>query len=243
VLSDHPPADDLPVSAARRRTWAVVPARAGSKGLPGKNVAPLAGRPLVEHAIAQGARVAGIDEVVVTTDDPQVAAVAHRLGVRVVDRPEELAGDLARSVDAVVHALDAVEAADDDLVVLLQPTSPLRSDADVAGCLARADGAGAVVTVCEADHHPFKGFVEVDGALVPVRELDDLEAPRQALPRALRPNGAVYVVGVGQLRREGRFLVAPVDVVEVPLERSLDVDTAADLARAEDALAAVDPTG
>jgi N-acylneuraminate cytidylyltransferase len=219
--------------AASRRTWAVVPARAGSKGLPGKNVAPLAGLPLVEHAVAQAQRVAGVDEVVVTTDDPQVAAIAARRGVRVVDRPADLAGDLARSVDAVVHALDAVGAADGDRVVLLQPTSPLRSDEDVAACLARSTGVGAVVTVCEVDHHPFKGFVEVGGDLVPVRDLDDLEAPRQALPRAVRPNGAVYVVGVGQLRREGRFLAAPVTAVEVPLERSLDVDTAADLARAE----------
>jgi N-acylneuraminate cytidylyltransferase len=216
-----------------RRTWAVVPARAGSKGLPGKNVAPLAGSPLVEHAIAQAQRVAGVDEVVVTTDDPQVAAIGARRGAHLVDRPAELAGDLARSVDAVVHALDAVGAADEDRVVLLQPTSPLRTDEDVTACLARAGDVGAVVTVCEVDHHPFKGFVEVDGELTPVRHLDDLEAPRQALPRAVRPNGAVYVVGVGQLRREGRFLAAPVTVVEVPLERSLDVDTAADLARAE----------
>jgi N-acylneuraminate cytidylyltransferase len=219
--------------AVSRRTWAVVPARAGSKGLPGKNVAPLAGLPLVEHALAQAQRVAGVDEVVVTTDDPQVAAIATRRGVHLVDRPADLAGDLARSVDAVVHALGAVGAADEDRVVLLQPTSPLRSDEDVAACLARAAEVGAVVTVCEVEHHPFNGFVEVDGDLHPVRDLDDLEAPRQALPRAVRPNGAVYVVGVGQLRREGRFLAAPVTVVEVPLERSLDVDTAADLARAE----------
>jgi N-acylneuraminate cytidylyltransferase len=219
--------------ATGRRTWAVVPARAGSKGLPGKNLAPLAGSPLVEHAIAQAQRVAGVDEVVVTTDDPQVAAIATRRGAHLVDRPAELAGDLARSVDAVVHALDVVGAADEDRVVLLQPTSPLRTDEDVTACLARAGDVGAVVTVCEVDHHPFKGFVEVDGELAPVRHLDDLEAPRQALPRAVRPNGAVYVVGVGQLRADGRFLAAPVTVVEVPSERSLDVDTAADLARAE----------
>lgn len=226
----------MPDARTGRRTWAVVPARAGSKGLPGKNVAPLAGLPLVEHAIVQAERVAGIDEVVVTTDDPQVAAIATRRGAHLVDRPSELAGDLARSVDAVVHALGAVGAADGDRVVLLQPTSPLRSDEDVERCLARAGDVGAVVTVCEVDHHPFKGFVEVDGELNPVRHLDDLEAPRQALPRALRPNGAVYVVGAGQLRAEGRFLAAPVTVVEVPLERSLDVDTAADLERAETVL-------
>lgn len=220
------------------RTWAVVPARAGSKGLPGKNVALLAGRPLVEHAVLQAQRVAGIDEVVVTTDDAAVARIARRLGAHLVDRPADLAGDLARSVDAVLHALEVTSARDEDAVVLLQPTSPLRRDEDVRRCLVVPRGDGAVVTVCEPDHHPLKSFIEVEGRLVAVRALEDLEAPRQALPRAMRPNGAVYVVGVGTLRHERRFLVDPVHAVPMPLANSLDVDSADDLARAEAALSA-----
>jgi CMP-N-acetylneuraminic acid synthetase len=222
----------------QRRTWAVVPARAGSKGLPDKNVALLAGRPLVEHTILQALRVRDIDEVVVTTDDPRVAAVARRLGTRVVARPARLAGDLARSVDAVAHALDEVEAADADRVLLLQPTSPLRIDDDLERCLRQSADAGSVVTVCEADHHPYKCFLEIEGQLEPVHEAEDLEAPRQTLPRALQVTGAVYVVGVGALRRRRRFLVEPIVPVEVPRERSLDIDSMADLQLAEELLRA-----
>lgn len=217
-----------------RAALAVVPARAGSRGLPGKNLAEVGGRSLVERAVL-AARGAGVEQVVVTTDGADIAAAAAALGAVVVDRPAELATGSSRTVDAVLHALDALGTGDDVPVVLLQPTSPLRTAGDVAATLerwARGDVRTAL-TVCGTAHHPLKELL-LDGSGVarPVGSWADLESPRQDLPRAVRINGAVYVATAGTLRASRRVVVDPVGVVEMPVERSLDVDDAADLAAA-----------
>ena len=215
------------------RTIAVVPARGGSKSFPGKNLALFHGRPLVAHAIATG-QAAGIDEVLLTTDDDAIADAGRSAGARVVNRPSELATDMSRTVDAVLHALDDVP--DDVLLVLLQPTSPLRTSDDVVECV-RMHGdrpSGSVVQVAASpEHHPLKACLEVDGRLVPVRDWLDLEAPRQSLPVVLRPTGGVYVVRAGDLRAQHRFFVPEVLAQRIPPERALDIDTESDLALAE----------
>jgi N-acylneuraminate cytidylyltransferase len=213
---------------------AVVPARAGSRGLAGKNLRTVGGQSLVERAV-RAAREAGIDRVVVTTDGPDIAAEAERLGCTTVSRPAELAGDTSRTVDAVVHAVRALGLPDDAWVVLLQPTSPLRTAQDVVAALERhaAGDAGTTLTGCVVEHHPLKQLlVDPSGEARPVRDWPDLEAPRQVLPLAVRPNGAVYVTAVGSLLGAGSVIVPPVAVVQMPEERSIDVDDAAALARA-----------
>jgi N-acylneuraminate cytidylyltransferase len=218
------------------RVIAVVPARGGSVGLPGKNLALFAGRPLVAHAVDTGL-AGGVDEVLVSTDDGEIATVAAGAGAVVVHRPAELATATSRTVDAVLHALDERGEPDGSLVVLLQPTSPLRTAADVRECLALHGDrpTGSVVQMAEpAEHHPLKACLLVDGELTPVRDWPDLEAPRQTLPPVLRPTGGVYVVGAGDLRRQRRFFVPRVLAQRVPAERALDVDTAEDLRRAEE---------
>ena len=180
---------------------AVVPARAGSRGLPGKNLARIGGLSLVGHAV-RAARDAGVDEVVVTTDGADFAAEARELGCTVVDRPAELATGDSRTVDAVLHAVRALALPGDALVLLLQPTSPLRTGDDVRAVLDRhATGdVGSTLTGCAVAHHPLKQLlVDEAGTASPVRTWADLEAPRQQLPRALRPNGAVYVTAAGDM--------------------------------------------
>ena len=123
----------------------------------------------------------------------------------------------------------------DTLVLLLQPTSPLRTGDDVRAVLDRhaAGDVGSTLTGCAVGHHPLKQLLVDDaGTASPVRTWADLEAPRQQLPRALRPNGAVYVTAAGAMAAAGAVLVPPLAVVEMPEERSLDVDTAEDLAAA-----------
>jgi CMP-N-acetylneuraminic acid synthetase len=221
----------------RVKVVAVVPARGGSVGLPGKNLAPLLGRPLVAHAVDTGF-AAGVDEVLATTDDDEIALVAAAAGATVVSRPAQLATASSRTVDAVAHALDAQAEPDQTLVVLLQPTSPLRTVDDVRECLALHDGrpTGSVVQVSvdneSAGHHPLKACLLAGRALVPVRDWTDLEAPRQSLPPVLRPTGGVYVVGAGDLRRLNRFFVPEVLTQRIPADRALDIDTAEDLALA-----------
>ena len=153
---------------ADRRVLALVPARGGSKGLPGKNVAPLRGRPLIAWTIA-AAGSALIDSVVVTTDDDAIAEAALAAGARVpFRRPAALAGDEARMSDVIGHALDTLALAGESYgwLLLLQPTSPLRTAAHVEAAFARlaASGGGAVVSVCEAEHNPqWMGELPPDG--------------------------------------------------------------------------------
>jgi N-acylneuraminate cytidylyltransferase len=216
------------------RVVAVVPARGGSVGFPGKNLAPFLGRPLVAAAVRVGLAVT--DRVLVSTDDEHIGRVAQDAGAELVRRPVELAGPTSRTVDAVRHAVDDRELSDDTIVVLLQPTSPLRTSEDIQECL-RLHGnrsTGSVVQVTEStDHHPWKSCVLVDGALRPVRDWADLEAPRQSLPTALRPTGGVYVVSAGDLRAHHKFFVPEVLGQVIPAARSVDVDSPRDLAMAE----------
>lgn len=214
---------------------AVVPARGDSRSFPGKNLAPFLGRPLVAHAVATATAAGGVRRVVVTTDDDRIAVTAAGAGADVVRRPADLATATSRTVDGVLHALTTLGVDDRVVVVLVQPTSPLRTPADIDECLDRYPGHGSVVqvTAAEAGHHPWKACVLVDGRLQPSRDWADLESPRQLLPPVLRPTGGVYLLRAADLRRHRRFFVPEVLPQPVPEERAVDIDTAADLHLAE----------
>lgn len=211
---------------------AVVPVRAGSQGLPGKNFRALGGVPLWERAVAQGRAVA--DEVIVTTDAPEILSRAPEPGVRHVARPAELATNEAPMAPVLSHLLSEQVAAG-ATVMLLQPTSPLRSEADLQATLDlyRSGGFSMTMTVTEADRGVLKwGRVE-DNLFRPLAEPGMSFANRQSLPRVLKPNGAVYVFGRDAFLEAGGFPHERIGVVEMPPERSHDIDTADDLARAE----------
>ena len=219
------------------RVVALITARGGSKGLPRKCVLPLAGRPLIEWSIDAGRGAAQVAETVVTTEDPEIAAVALAAGATLLERPAELATDHARSEDVVAHALRALRARGAAFThfVLLQPTSPLRDagdvDAAIAGALCR--GVDCALSVTRPEHHPYKMLVERQGEVVPVLDTRSLSTPRQELPPAYRQNGAIYFMRCETFERARTFFVPPVYVHEMPVERSVDIDVAADLARCE----------
>jgi CMP-N,N'-diacetyllegionaminic acid synthase len=129
----------------------LIPARGGSKGIPRKNLAPLGGRPLISWTIEAGLGSAAVSEVVVTTDDPEIGHVAREAGARVLERPDELAQDETPMRPVIEHALSKLDC---DILVLLQPTSPLRGamHIDEAIELLRTSGADAVVSVVEVPH-------------------------------------------------------------------------------------------
>lgn len=214
------------------RLVALVPLRAGSKGLPGKNMRLLAGKPLYRHAVDQ-ALAAGADEVILSTDIPELLAGDHAAQygsqVRVVRRPAALAGD-AVPMDLVIAHVLRDHLAGPARVVLLQATSPLRLTEDIAAALAlhTAGAHDLVMTVCPADAGVLKwGFVE-QGRF---RALVSPQHPfmnRQALPPVWRPNGAVYVFDADWFRASGTLATAQVGAVEMPPERSGDIDTEAD---------------
>ena len=218
--------------------WGLVLARAGSKGIPRKNLVSIRGVPLALLAVHQALRISAIDRVIVSTDDDEVAALASGVAVEVVRRPPELATDGARSASAAIHALGVVGAQADDVAVLLQPTSPLRSDEDVERTIAGLGDSGCCVAVQAVERHPLKTLIEHGGRFDAPRDLADLETPRQRLPRAVAPNGAVYVIRVADLKSGDSFFAHPIRTVTMPSDRSLDVDSLEDISRAEMLMAA-----
>ncbi|MFZ2492706.1 MAG: N-acetylneuraminate synthase [Thermoanaerobaculia bacterium] len=213
----------------------IVPARGGSKGLPGKNLSPFAGIPLVGQAVrvaAEAARTLGAgSRVLCSTDDETIAAIALAWGAEVPFlRPAALATDEARSADVVLHALDAF-GDDFEAVVLLQPTSPLTAVDDVVAALRMFRETGdPVVSVCAVEH-PLEWSFRIDefSRLTPFLPAEGVDR-RQDAARAVRPNGAVYVTSPARLRRDGTFWTAETRGHLMPRERSVDIDTPADLA-------------
>ncbi len=225
------------MSSDRSSFLAIIPARGGSKGLPRKNIRMLAGLPLIAHSIQAALGCPFVTRCAVTTDDLEIAETARMHGAEVVIRPSELATDSAPTHTAVSHALDALAdgAALPDGLVLLQPTSPLRTACHLTECLGayRASDAASTVSVTEAEHHPLKSLTIEAGRLQPLFGADHLERPRQDLPRAYRPNGAIYALGITRFLETRAFFVPPVLPFEMPPEAGIDIDGPLDLALAE----------
>lgn len=218
------------------RLIAVVPVRGGSKGLPGKNIRPLAGRPLYRHAVDQGLE-AGAEEVLVSTDIAEILGADQGPGVTVIERPAALAGDTVPMDPVLLHALEGRGPA---LVVLLQATSPLRRAEDIRAAVAawRRRGFDLVMSVTRTDPGILKyGMAEGD-RFVPVARAEYCFMNRQQLPPVYRPNGAVYVFDADWFRGNGGLATDRIGMVEMPGDRSMDIDTLADFERAEAVLKA-----
>jgi CMP-N,N'-diacetyllegionaminic acid synthase len=217
-----------------RKICALVTARGGSKGLPRKNVLPLAGVPLIVHTIRAALRCPLLGTWHVSTEDAEIAEISRAAGADVIDRPSDLASDAAASVDVALHAVKmlAQRGIRPDILILLQPTSPLRTAEHLAACLDAflASAATSVVSVTEAEHSPYKMFsMGSDGMLAPLFEVSTLDRPRQSLPRILRPNGAIYGIRLPAFIAARSFFVPPVMPFVMSPETSIDIDSAFDL--------------
>ena len=213
------------------RLIALVPVRAGSKGLPGKNLKPLAGVPLWRRAVDQGLALGA--EVVVSTDIPELLARSPEPGLHILPRPAELAGDSVPMDPVIAHALQALPGP--ARIVLLQATSPLRRMEDIHAALdLHAQGGwGLVMSVAPADRGVLKWGRLQDGAFQPLGDPAHPFANRQSLPPVWRPDGAVYVFDADAFRARGGLACDRIGAVPVPPENALDIDCAGDFARAE----------
>lgn len=228
---------------------ALIPARGGSKGVPGKNILPIGGRPLIQWTIDAARASAAIDRLVLSSDDDAIMAAASAAGCEVPFRRDaRLARDESTTIDVVIDALDHLPT--HDILLLLQPTSPLRSTADIDGVLERlvASGAPACVSVREAEDHPYWTFRLADdegrggGRLEAyARPADGTPLRRQDLPGAWCLNGAVYAVRTDWFREHRTFLSAETVGYPMPPERSIDIDTPDDVARLRAIVAACQP--
>lgn len=214
----------------------LIPVRAGSKGLPGKNIRPLAGKPLYRHAVDQGL-AAGAELCLISTDIPEILATDQGPGVQVLPRPADLAGDRVAMDPVLLHALRAGFAGP-ARVVLLQATSPLRQVADIRAAVEvhKRGGFDLVMSVTPAPATILKYGMADGDRFIPVARPDYCFMNRQALPPVFRPNGAVYVFSADWLRANGGLATDSIGMVEMPAERSLDIDGPEDFARAEAAL-------
>ncbi|WP_300716512.1 acylneuraminate cytidylyltransferase family protein [Hydrogenophaga sp.] len=216
---------------------AVIPLRAGSKGLPSKNIRLLAGKPLYRHAVDQALQ-AGAQRVVITTDIPEVLWAELPTQVTLVERPAELAGDTVPMAPVLQHALHTADC--HGTAVLLQATSPLRQSRDIEAALAVFAGGyfELVMSVTSADRGVLKWGTLRGNRFQPLSDPAHCFANRQSLPPVVRPNGALYVLNADRFVASGSFVSERIGVVEMPAERSLDIDSLDDFERCEAALEA-----
>jgi CMP-N,N'-diacetyllegionaminic acid synthase len=215
-------------------TLAIIPARAGSKGIPGKNKRLMCGQPLISWTIAAAQAARCFDEIVVSTDDEETADIAVSMGLSVPFlRPAELAQDDTSGIEPVLHVLSRVSGFDS--MVLLQPTSPLRTPADIDSAveLARVGHARSVVSVCEAKEPIQWNFtIQAGGNLKPLLA-DDSILRRQEAQMTYALNGALYYCEVEWFLEGKTFVDAKTLGFIMPPERSIDIDTEFDWLVAE----------
>ena len=235
--------------SSRPHTVCVIFARGGSRGIQRKNIAPLAGRPLVAWSIGIALRCPSIDRVVVSTDDEEIAQVARHWGAEVPFlRPPELAGDRSPEWLAWRHAIETLNAEPGarpiEVFCTLPPTSPLRAVDDVEACLAKlTEGAfDVVITVRDAARSPYYNMVTLDPtgtanlAIPPDQPLHR----RQDVPAVYDITTVAYAARPDFVLTQAGLFAGRVGAVVVPVERALDIDTPYDL-RIAAALAADAP--
>jgi len=209
---------------------AIIPARGGSKGIPRKNIRLLAGKPLIAYSIETALKSKYIDKVVVSTDDEEIAEIAKIYGAKVIERPEELARDESPTIDAIFHVLETLQSNYvPEIVVLLQPTSPLRNAKDIDNAIdlfLRMD-CEAVVGVCEATHLYWYFKIE-KGYLKPIFRKEHLKMRRQELPKIYMPTGAIFISMPKNLYEYKSFYCEKVIPYIMPAERSIDIDNEID---------------
>jgi CMP-N-acetylneuraminic acid synthetase len=210
--------------AVTGRTVAIVPARGGSKGIPGKNIKPFLGLPLVAHSIRAALAAETVAEVIVSSDDDAILATAREYGATCVRRPSEISGDEASSESAVLHALQTVPScANAETVVMLQCTSPLTTSAEIDLVVRERSRSEADTTFSVVEVHAFLWEIAPDGTGIGVNH--DAAKPRQRRqdrPRQFRETGAIYALGKEGFTAAGqRFFGRSVPVI---LEDATEID-------------------
>ena len=211
-----------------KRILCTMSARGGSKGIPGKNIRDLGGLPLIAWTIREARKSEFLDRIVLSSDDEGIMAVARSHGAETpFVRPAELARDDTPGVEPVLHTIEALKPEEYDYVVLLQPTSPLRTVEDIDGAIRACLDSDwpCLISITESSVSPYFTF-QLDNVsrMIPVIKQDAFHTRRQDLPRTYAPNGAVYVAKCDWLARTKSYLAPETRGYEMPAERSWDID-------------------
>ncbi len=210
---------------------AVIPARGGSKRLPGKNILDLCGKPIIAWSIEAGLNSSYIDKVVVSSDDDDILDTAKRFKAEIIKRPKQLASDTASSFDVVKHAIDNLESY--DYVVLLQPTSPLRNNQHIDKAIEFLEekNADSIISVCEVNHSPlWSNTLQDDCSMNNFIKEEVINKRSQDLEKYYRLNGAIYICEISKFLKEREFFLGEnVYAFIMNREHSIDIDEKIDL--------------
>lgn len=215
----------------------IIPARRRSKGIPEKNIKLLNGKPLIFYTIKEALKSKFLDEVVVSTEDKKIAKIAKNYGAKVIKRPRELARDTTPTIDVILHVLDVLEGKNykPDIVVLLQPTSPLRKadHIDSAIDLFLRKNCDFLVSVCQTKKPPHWWFKIERDYMKPILSYKGPTKRRQDLPKTYIPNGAIYISTPEKLRKSSNYFNGRTVPYIMSLEESIDIDDELDFLLAE----------
>lgn len=218
-----------------KRYLAIIPARGGSKRLPGKNVLPLAGKPLISWTIEAAIGCKYLDKIVVSSDRDDILQVAGKYPIELLKRPDYLATDTATSFDVFKHVIEIYDGY--EYVVLLQPTSPLRTSVHINEAieLLEEKKANAVISVSEVEHNPlWCNTLPSDGSLASFLGDDVINKRSQDLEKFYRLNGAIYVCAIDKLLKEETFFIKNRSYAYImSMGCSVDIDTVTDFKWAE----------
>ncbi|WFE88109.1 acylneuraminate cytidylyltransferase family protein [Roseibium porphyridii] len=210
-----------------KRAVAIIPARGGSKGIPGKNIKPFLGEPLIGHSIRAAMEAQSISDVIVSSDDDAILSIAEKYGAKTVKRPAEISGDEASSEAALLHAIRALDLQSKvETVVFLQCTSPLTTPAEIDKVVIERNERNADTAFSVVEVHAFLWKINPDGTGVGVNH--DTSKPRQRRQdrsKEYRETGAIYALDMNGFVSSGqRFFGKSVPVV-LPDAPEIDLDT------------------
>ncbi len=216
----------------------IIPARGGSKGVPRKNIKPIAGRPLIAYSIGHALQSRYIDRTIVSTDDQEIANISRQYGAEIpFMRPDHLSTDSAPTIDVLRHTVEWLEKNENygcDIIVLLHATSPLRDVSDIDACIKLLidKNANNVISVTEAHANPYFNMVEKRTSGVQLVKKGKFFT-RQAAPEIYVINGSVYVWRKATLRKTRKVVMKQSELYTMPRERSVDIDNVLDFRIAE----------
>jgi len=215
----------------------IIPARGGSKGIKRKNIIELSGKPLISYTIEASKKSKYIDRLIVSTEDSEIKKIAEKFEIEVIDRPKDLARDDSSSISVVIHCIDFLENKNyfPDIIILLQPTSPLRSSDDIDNAiqLFLNEKCDSVVSCVENEHSPYWSLIMAKQYVKPLFSWKFFNMRRQSLPKTFIPNGAIFISSNSNLKRNKSFYNKNIVPYIMPRIRSVDIDSLMDLSFCE----------
>lgn len=212
----------------------IIPARGGSKGIPRKNLVSIKGKPLIAYTIGESLKSKYLDKIVVSTEDDEITQVSQNYGAETIKRPTELSGDSVFTEDVLLDAANQLKIKENyfaDIIVVLQPTSPLRTayDIDQAITIYNKNNCDAVVSVSKTKHPPH-WIYKLDNnnkmsKFISTREI----RRRQDSPNLFQLNGAIFVTNISHLQNTRKIISDNTIAYIMPEERSIDIDSYFDL--------------